>query len=145
MTLPEAVQAAEDLVGWHAAGVAGEVPVDGAIVNPVKPTVAVFRLEDDGFFATDDTRTHALSSLAERYIEDGTVECDFRFAKFDFRSGKALTPPERRGKSGPAGSRACHSARHARPRADGPGEASRGRLPCADHRRPGLRLARCPS
>lgn len=80
------------LAGWQAAGAADEIPVDGAIVIPLKPPVAVFRLED-GFYATDDTCTHALSSLAEGYIEDGTVECEFHFAKFDVRSGKALTPP----------------------------------------------------
>lgn len=81
-----------DLAGWHVAGAAGEIPVDGAVVIPLKPPVAVFRLAD-GFFATDDTCTHALSSLAEGYVEDGTVECEFHFAKFDIRSGKALTPP----------------------------------------------------
>jgi 3-phenylpropionate/trans-cinnamate dioxygenase ferredoxin component len=78
--------------GWTAAGAVDEVELDGAMVIPIKPPVAVFRL-DDGFFATDDTCTHALSSLAEGYIEDGTVECEFHFARFDIRSGKALTPP----------------------------------------------------
>jgi 3-phenylpropionate/trans-cinnamate dioxygenase ferredoxin component len=94
MTQPEAngPAAAEEAAEWYAAGAADEVPVDGAIVVPVKPPVAVFRLED-GFFATDDTCTHALSSLAEGYIENGTVECEFHFAKFDIRTGKALTPP----------------------------------------------------
>jgi 3-phenylpropionate/trans-cinnamate dioxygenase ferredoxin subunit len=84
--------AGNELAGWHAAGAVDEVDVDGAMVIPVKPPVAVFRLAD-GFFAADDTCTHALSSLAEGYIEDGTVECEFHFAKFDIRTGKALTPP----------------------------------------------------
>jgi 3-phenylpropionate/trans-cinnamate dioxygenase ferredoxin subunit len=84
--------ATEELAGWHEAGAVDEVEVDGAMMIPVKPPVAVFRLQD-GFFATDDTCTHALSSLAEGYIEDGTVECEFHFAKFDIRTGKALTPP----------------------------------------------------
>jgi len=92
MTEPEANAAGGQLAGWHVAGAVDEIEVDGAIVIPVKPPVAVFRLED-GFFATDDTCTHALSSLAEGYIEDGTVECEFHFAKFDIRTGKALTPP----------------------------------------------------
>jgi len=92
MTQPEANLAGDDLAGWHAAGAVDEVEVGGAMVIPVKPPVAVFRIED-GFFATDDTCTHALSSLAEGYIEDGTVECEFHFAKFDIRTGKALTPP----------------------------------------------------
>jgi nitrite reductase/ring-hydroxylating ferredoxin subunit len=92
MTQPEAKAPGDEFAGWHAVGTVDEVEVDGAMVIPVKPPVAVFRLED-GFFATDDTCTHALSSLAEGYIEDGTVECEFHFAKFDIRTGKALTPP----------------------------------------------------
>ena len=92
MTQPEANAARGELAGWHVAGAVDEIEVDGAIVIPVKPPVAVFRLED-GFFAIDDTCTHALSSLADGYIEDGTVECEFHFAKFDIRTGKALTPP----------------------------------------------------
>jgi 3-phenylpropionate/trans-cinnamate dioxygenase ferredoxin component len=92
MTQPPVNPANTGLTGWTAAGAADEVEVDGAMVIPVKPPVAVFRL-DDGFFAIDDTCTHALSSLSEGYIEDGTVECEFHFAKFDIRSGKALTPP----------------------------------------------------
>jgi nitrite reductase/ring-hydroxylating ferredoxin subunit len=85
-------QAGAELAGWHAVGPADEIPVDGALVIALKPPVALFRLED-GFYATDDTCTHAQSSLAEGYIEDGTVECEFHFAKFDIRTGKALTPP----------------------------------------------------
>jgi 3-phenylpropionate/trans-cinnamate dioxygenase ferredoxin component len=92
MTQPEAKAAGEDFAGWHAAGAVDEIEVDGAMVIPAKPPVAVFRLED-GFFATDNTCTHAQSSLAEGYIEDATVECEFHFAKFDIRTGKALTPP----------------------------------------------------
>jgi nitrite reductase/ring-hydroxylating ferredoxin subunit len=54
--------------------------------------VAVFRIAE-GFFAVDDTCTHAESSLAEGYIEGDSVECEFHFAKFDLRTGAALTPP----------------------------------------------------
>jgi 3-phenylpropionate/trans-cinnamate dioxygenase ferredoxin subunit len=92
MTQPPVDPAVTGLTGWTAAGAVDEVEIDGVMVIPLKPPVAVFRL-DDGFFATDDTCTHALSSLAEGYIEDGTVECEFHFARFDIRSGKALTPP----------------------------------------------------
>jgi nitrite reductase/ring-hydroxylating ferredoxin subunit len=84
---------AGELAGWHRVGRrAEEIPVDEAVLIEVTPPVAVFRLAD-GFFATDDTCTHAKSSLADGYIEDGTVECEFHFAKFDIRTGKALTAP----------------------------------------------------
>jgi 3-phenylpropionate/trans-cinnamate dioxygenase ferredoxin subunit len=77
---------------WYAAGPASDLPLDGAMLLPLKPPVAVFHVEE-GYFATDDTCTHAESSLAEGYIENGTVECEYHFAKFDIRTGAALTPP----------------------------------------------------
>jgi nitrite reductase/ring-hydroxylating ferredoxin subunit len=83
---------ADELAEWHQVGTVEEIPVDEALVIPVKPPVVVFHLED-GFFATDDTCTHAESSLGEGYLEDGTVECEFHFAKFDIRTGAPLTPP----------------------------------------------------
>lgn len=81
-----------DVSGWHAAGPADAIPCGGATVLPLRPPVAVFHI-DEGFFATDDTCTHAESSLGEGYIEDGTVECEFHFAKFCIRTGAALTAP----------------------------------------------------
>jgi 3-phenylpropionate/trans-cinnamate dioxygenase ferredoxin component len=87
-----AVGSADDLADWHRAGPADDIELDAAIVLPLLPPVAIFHV-DGGFFATDDTCTHAESSLAEGYVEDGTVECEFHFAKFDVRTGAALTPP----------------------------------------------------
>lgn len=54
--------------------------------------VAVFRVGDD-FYATDDTCTHAQSSLSEGYIEGDTVECAFHGARFCLRTGKVLMLP----------------------------------------------------
>lgn len=82
----------DEVADWHRVGPADKVEVDAAVVLPFLPPVAVFHVED-GYFATDDTCTHAESSLAEGYIEDGTVECEFHFAKFDVRTGAALTAP----------------------------------------------------
>ncbi|GAB4335239.1 MAG: non-heme iron oxygenase ferredoxin subunit [Calditrichia bacterium] len=54
--------------------------------------VAVFRLED-GFYAIDDTCSHAEASLAEGEVEDHCVECPLHGAKFDIRTGKNLSFP----------------------------------------------------
>jgi 3-phenylpropionate/trans-cinnamate dioxygenase ferredoxin component len=58
------------------------------------PPVAVYRLED-GYYATEDTCTHAQSSLSAGDIdlEDCTVECPYHGSAFDIKTGRALGPP----------------------------------------------------
>ena len=45
------------------------------------------------FYATDDTCTHALASLADGYIEDGCVECPLHAGLFEVSTGKAQGVP----------------------------------------------------
>ncbi|MDW5615145.1 bifunctional 3-phenylpropionate/cinnamic acid dioxygenase ferredoxin subunit [Mycolicibacterium sp. D5.8-2] len=78
--------------GWYDVCAVSELAPGTARVLHVDPPVAVF-LVDDEYFATDDTCTHAQSSLADGFIEGQTVECEFHFAKFCLRTGAALTPP----------------------------------------------------
>jgi nitrite reductase/ring-hydroxylating ferredoxin subunit len=78
--------------GWVDVCAADELADGEATVLKVIPPVAVFHVDGE-FRATDDTCTHAESSLAEGYIEDGTVECEFHFAKFCIKTGEALTRP----------------------------------------------------
>ncbi|MCO7636630.1 bifunctional 3-phenylpropionate/cinnamic acid dioxygenase ferredoxin subunit [Pseudomonas sp. S 311-6] len=54
--------------------------------------VAVYRL-DDGFYATQDTCTHAVASLADGFVEDGMIECPLHAARFCIRTGKARSMP----------------------------------------------------
>jgi nitrite reductase/ring-hydroxylating ferredoxin subunit len=71
-------------------------PGEAMRVNSTPP-LAVFRL-DDGFFATEDTCTHAQASLAagEVDLEEGTVECPYHMSQFDIRSGRVLNLPATR-------------------------------------------------
>jgi nitrite reductase/ring-hydroxylating ferredoxin subunit len=82
----------EELAEWYDAGPADAISLETAIVLPLKPPVAVYRLAD-GYYASDDTCTHAEYSLGEGYIEDGTVECELHAAKFDIKTGQALSAP----------------------------------------------------
>lgn len=65
-----------------------------AIRLNLTPPVAVFRL-NDGFYATDDTCSHAQASLAAGDIdlEECTVECPYHASQFDIRTGNALSFP----------------------------------------------------
>jgi len=61
------------------------------------PPIAVYRLED-GFYATEDTCTHAQSSLSAGDIdlEECTVECPYHGSAFDIRTGRVLSLPASR-------------------------------------------------
>jgi nitrite reductase/ring-hydroxylating ferredoxin subunit len=58
------------------------------------PPLAVFRLED-GFFATEDTCSHAQSSLSagEIDLEECTVECPYHASEFEIKTGRVLSLP----------------------------------------------------
>lgn len=58
------------------------------------PPIAVYRL-NDGFYATEDTCSHAQSSLSagDVDLEECTVECPYHASLFDIRTGRALSPP----------------------------------------------------
>lgn len=77
---------------WIEACPADSLDEGEAFLLDVDPPVAVFRT-DEGYFAIDDTCSHGQSSLSEGYVEDCAVECIWHYAKFDLRTGKALTAP----------------------------------------------------
>lgn len=49
--------------------------------------IALFREDDGGVWALDDTCTHADASLAEGWVEDGHVECPLHSSRFCLKSG----------------------------------------------------------
>jgi 3-phenylpropionate/trans-cinnamate dioxygenase ferredoxin component len=55
--------------------------------------VAVVRDGDGAIHAIGDTCTHGDISLAEGFVEDGTLECWAHGSKFDLRTGRPLTLP----------------------------------------------------
>jgi len=77
---------------WLRACTAREVGQGEATVVPLSPPIAVFNVDGE-FFATDDTCTHAESSLADGYIEGDVVECEFHYARFCIKDGAALSAP----------------------------------------------------
>lgn len=54
--------------------------------------IAVFNA-DGHYYAMDDTCSHAGASLSEGCVEGCVVRCPWHDARFDLRSGEALTPP----------------------------------------------------
>lgn len=54
--------------------------------------LAVFNVEGE-FFVTDDLCTHGPGSLAEGYIEDDVVECNFHNGQFNIKTGEVVCAP----------------------------------------------------
>ncbi|MBI4245384.1 MAG: non-heme iron oxygenase ferredoxin subunit [Planctomycetes bacterium] len=54
--------------------------------------IAVFKTSN-GFYAIDDTCTHAGASLSEGQVEGNEVECPWHGARFNITTGEALTMP----------------------------------------------------
>jgi 3-phenylpropionate/trans-cinnamate dioxygenase ferredoxin component len=74
-------------------GRASDVPEGRAEVFDVEDRkIAVFRFED-GFYAIEDICTHDGGPLAEGEIEGHEVICPRHGARFDIRTGAALTLP----------------------------------------------------
>lgn len=74
-------------------GKASDVPEGrGEVFDVEDRKIAVFRMED-GFYAIEDICTHDGGPLAEGEIEDHEVICPRHGARFDIRTGAALTLP----------------------------------------------------
>jgi len=80
------------------------VPVS-KVADLLDPGKAVFEVGDrlvalfhafGTFWALDDLCTHDGGPLAEGVLEDHTIECPRHGAKFDIRTGQALTMPATR-------------------------------------------------
>jgi 3-phenylpropionate/trans-cinnamate dioxygenase ferredoxin component len=73
-----------------------ELPEMGKRVVEVEDRlVALFHVSGT-FWAIDDVCTHDGGPLAEGELEDHTIACPRHGAKFDIRTGKALTMPATR-------------------------------------------------
>lgn len=82
-----------DILSWIQACDASALQVDEVVrVDTPIGAVAVYRLKD-GYYATQDTCTHAVASLAEGFVEDEMIECPLHAAKFCIRTGKAKSMP----------------------------------------------------
>lgn len=64
-----------------------------AEVSGYGKAIAIFRTEDDEFYALDDECTHEVASLADGWVEGAEVECPLHSAKFCMKTGAVLCMP----------------------------------------------------
>ena len=73
-----------------------EIPDPGRIVVEVDDRLVVILHVSGKVFAIDDVCTHDGGPLGEGELEDHTIACPRHGAKFDIRTGAALTMPATR-------------------------------------------------
>ncbi|CAI6084944.1 MocE family 2Fe-2S type ferredoxin [Cohnella sp. JJ-181] len=56
-------------------------------------TFAVYRSEDDDYYATDGYCTHQRFHLADGFVMGNTIECPKHNGRFDYTTGKAKKAP----------------------------------------------------
>lgn len=54
---------------------------------------AIYRSEDDEYYASDGHCTHERQLLCDGLVMDGVIECPKHNGRFDFRTGKPLGAP----------------------------------------------------
>ena len=78
---------------WTDVAAAAEFePGEHRVIDIDDVTIAVFNLDGD-FFAIEDVCTHDFGTLTGGCVEDGRIMCPRHGARFDIRTGEALTPP----------------------------------------------------
>lgn len=79
---------------WVKAAAVADIPPGGVVEVEIDgQPIALYRLEDGAFYATDGICTHAHAHLSEGYLEDGVIECPYHAGCFDVRTGRALGEP----------------------------------------------------
>jgi 3-phenylpropionate/trans-cinnamate dioxygenase ferredoxin component len=56
-------------------------------------SIAIYRLEDDSYFATDNVCTHAQAFLSDGWLEGDIIECPLHGGCFNVRTGAGCGGP----------------------------------------------------
>lgn len=80
--------------GWIAACAADEIdPEDVIRFDHGGRTFAIYRTEDDRYFATDGLCTHEYALLTDGLVMGTIIECPMHNGRFDFTTGAAKGAP----------------------------------------------------
>ena len=79
---------------WVDAGAADDIEEEDVVAfESGGKDYALYRSEDDEYFASDGHCTHERQLLCDGLVMDGVIECPKHNGRFDFRTGKALGAP----------------------------------------------------
>jgi len=84
----------ESMDGWIAACAADEIDEEDVIrFDHGDRSFAIYRTEDDRYFATDGLCTHEQVHLADGLVMGTIIECPKHNGRFDFTTGAAKGAP----------------------------------------------------
>lgn len=78
---------------WHDVAAAADVPLGRMISAEIDGRAIVICHVREGWYALDDSCTHAAARLHEGWLHGCRLVCPLHGAAFDIRSGFALGPP----------------------------------------------------
>jgi 3-phenylpropionate/trans-cinnamate dioxygenase ferredoxin component len=78
---------------WVNVGKVKDFATEGTHALNVKGTSVCLVQLGGKYFALDDRCTHAEAMLSAGEVEDGEVACPLHGARFDLKTGAAMTPP----------------------------------------------------
>jgi 3-phenylpropionate/trans-cinnamate dioxygenase ferredoxin subunit len=81
-------------MGWVDACAADDIlPEDVIRFDHEGRTYAIYRTQDDAYYATDGLCTHEQVHLADGFVMDRIIECPKHNGRFDFTTGEAKGAP----------------------------------------------------
>jgi 3-phenylpropionate/trans-cinnamate dioxygenase ferredoxin component len=82
------------VVNWVEACAADDIEKEDVIrFDHGGRTFAIYRSQDDAFYATDGLCTHEQAHLADGLVMDDIIECPLHNGRFDYRTGEAMGAP----------------------------------------------------
>ena len=79
---------------WVKVGNIGEISLEDVIrFDYQHRTFAIYRSQDDEYYATDGLCTHGKVHLADGFVSDNIIECPKHNGKFDYTNGKVKGYP----------------------------------------------------
>jgi len=79
--------------GWHDIAAVGDMPVGHMIAAEIDGRAIFVCHVREGWFALDDTCTHAAARLHEGMLRGCRLTCPLHGAIYDVRDGRVLGPP----------------------------------------------------
>jgi nitrite reductase/ring-hydroxylating ferredoxin subunit len=80
--------------GWARVAAKADVAEGRCIgVRSAGKDIAIYHLPGGDFRATDNVCSHAYALLSDGWMEDGCIECPLHSARFDIKTGRALSSP----------------------------------------------------
>lgn len=80
--------------GWARVAAKGDIAEGRCIgVRSGSLDIAIYHLPGGDFRATDNVCSHAYALLSDGWMENGCIECPLHSARFDIKTGRALSAP----------------------------------------------------